>query len=385
MKNFIIVFFSFFFITNTFGFSGDSIRISLLTVLPRPNEVYTIYGHTALRVSDISSKFDVVFNYGTFNSNAPNFLYHFIKGETDYYLDAYDFDLFLFSYQKGNSTIIEQMLNIPPAEKEKMMGMLFVNLQPENRGYRYNFLFDNCTTRARDIIEKFAGGNLIYEEKKDSTTFRTLIHGCTNPYPWMTFGIDLLIGSGADSLISFRQEMFLPEKLMDGLETAYVTDSLGQRSIVLSSEVILQSFDAENSRDVSWFSPMKTGIILLVITLVLGVCGLVNKRRFRLFFALLFFTAGVIGCIIWFVAFFSIHPCTFPNSNVFFFHPLYFIAMVGYLLPKTYRFITWYHWINFVLLSVLLIAWPFMLQEINLANLPFVLCLWVGLGRYLKL
>ena len=384
MKRLVLTILSFFFVLQAFCFSGDSTRISLLTVLPSPNFVFTIFGHTGIRISEPSAKMDWVFNYGSFNWNEPNFMYHFVKGETDYYLEINTYDEFEYKYKMGNYTVIEQILDLPATEKEAMLRMLMVNYQPENRRYRYDFLFDNCTTRPRDIIEKATGGRIVYKEQKNPTTFRTLIHECTKPYPWTTFGIDLVIGSGADSLISLRKEMFLPERLMNAMETAYVVnDSSEQRHIVSSTQVIIKSYMSDN-HGISWFSPMIASICLLVITLILGICGIIYKRKFRLFFALLFFVAGVAGCIIWFIAFFSIHPCTFPNCNVFFFHPLYFIAAVGYLLPKPYHIIIWYHWINFVLLSALLMAWPFILQEINMANLPFVLCLWIGLGLRLN-
>ncbi|MDR0233005.1 MAG: DUF4105 domain-containing protein [Dysgonamonadaceae bacterium] len=380
MKKFVLGVLSVFFTLHTFGSSGDSLQISLLTVLPRSNEVYTIYGHTAIRAHNPSEKLDLVFNYGSFDWSEPNFLYRFIKGETDYYLGVHSFDEFEYIYTMGNYTVIEQVLNLSPEEKTEILQMLFYNALPENRRYRYDFLFDNCTTRPRDIIERFTNSRIVYEEQKNPTTFRTLIHECTKPYPWMTFGIDLVIGSGADSLISLRQEMFLPEKLMNALETAYIENDSIRRPMVSSTQIIIQSIEEDNHSGNLWFSPMVAGICLLAISLILGICGMIYKRRFRLFFALLFLAAGITGCIIWFVAFFSIHPCTYPNWNVFFFHPLYFIALVGYLLPKTYRFITWYHWINFVLLSSFLITWPFIPQEMNSANIPFVLCLWIGLG-----
>ena len=153
--------------------------------------------------------------------------------------------------------------------------------------------------------------------------------------------------------------------------------------MVLSTQTVIQSIHV-TEKPAFEIVPMAAGIILLIITLILAICRFIFKRKFKMYFALLFFVAGIAGCLIWFVAFVSVHPVTYPNWNVFFFHPLYFIASVGYLLPKTYRFITWYHWINFVLLSAFLIAWPFIPQELNNANIPFVLCLWIGLGLRLK-
>ena len=385
MKKFALTVLSIFFTLHIFGLPGDSIQISLLTVLPRSNYIYTIYGHTAIRVCCPSKKSDLVFNYGAFNTNEPNFTYRFIRGKTDYFLDAYTYQQFEYNYRTGNYTVIEQILNLPAEEKEKMIQMLFLNFLPENRRYRYDFLFDNCTTRPRDIIVKFAGGKIVYAVPRDATTFRKLIHGCTAPYPWMTLGIDLLIGKGADSLISHQQKMFLPEKLMNALDSAYVVnDDLEQRPIVSFRYVVIQSSEADDSGGRSWSSPMKLGIILLIHALVFGIYGIVSKRRFSIFFGLIYLQATIIGLIIWFVALFSVHPCTFPNFNMYFFHPFYLIAFVGYVFPKTYRFATWFHWINFVLLPMLLMAWPFILQNMNPANIPYILCLWIGSIVWLK-
>ena len=128
---------------------------------------------------------------------------------------------------------------------------------------------------------------------------------------------------------------------------------------------------------------MKTGIILLIHALVFGICGIIFKRRFRIFFGLIYLQATIVGLIVWFVAFVSVHPCTFPNLNIYFFHPFYLIAFLACVLPKTYRFVLWFHWINLIFLFLALIAWPFMLQDLNIANIPYLLCLWIGSGVWL--
>jgi len=386
MRRLILIFFLSLFVFRLFGISGDSLQISLLTVSPWSDKVYTIYGHTAIRICDSSKKWDIVFNYGTFDQRKPNFIYHFVKGETDYYLAMEGYDSFVRKYkeEEKDATVFEQILNLKAEEKEEMLRMLSINLLPENKEYRYNFLFDNCTTRPRDIIEKVVG-NIVYPPQQKQTTFRTLIHEYTKSYPWMTFGIDLLIGNGADSTINLRQEMFLPEKLMSSLGAAYVNDSLEQRPIVSSTQIIIRPTVDDTNQKSSSLTPMKTGIILLIHTLVFGIFGIIYKRKFRIFFGLIYLQATIAGLIVWFVALFSVHPCTFPNLNIFFFHPFYLIAFLGCALPKTYRFITWFHWINLLFLPVFLMAWPFILQDLSSANIPYILCLWIGSGVWLKL
>jgi len=362
-----------------YAISGDSTQISLLTVLPRPNTVYTMYGHTAIRITNPSENIDKVFNYGIFDFDSPNFLYRWLKGETDYSLGADAFPFFNYAYTARNTTVIEQILNIPSKEKEDIVKFLINNIQPENSVYRYTYCFDNCTTRPRDIIEKYCGGKLIYTEKEKNISIRGLVHECITPFPWETFGIDLLIGSGADSIISKRTELFLPLELKNALDNAYVLDETGQqRPIVSSTKTIISS--AQIIPEKSWSSPMKLGIIMLIHCLVFAIVGYFWKKSFRYFFALMFLSAAIAGFIIAFVSFISVHPCTFPNWNLLWLHPLHFIPVVGYFFKKTYRFIRWYHWSNFVLLSGVLLGWHFIPQELNIACIPFILCLWISSG-----
>ena len=151
-------------------------EISLLTVSPSEDEVYTVYGHTALRVRDASKKLDTVFNYGIFDFSKPNFIYRFAKGETDYRLAAQYTRDFLIEYEMRGSEVTEQILDIDSAGKARIWEALMINNRPENRVYRYNFFFDNCATRPAAIIEKLAGGKIDYNIPFKQQTFRDLIN-----------------------------------------------------------------------------------------------------------------------------------------------------------------------------------------------------------------
>jgi hypothetical protein len=362
----------------------DRLKVSLLTIEPRPGEVYTVYGHTALRLSDPSRQMDAVLNWGTFDFQTSNFLYRFLKGETDYCLSMSAYGIFYYSYSRINATVVEQVLDIPDEEKGALIEALTENLLPQNLEYRYNFLFDNCTTRPRDIIEKFCGGKLIYPEQTEQTTFRDLIHSCTHPYPWMTFGIDLLIGNGADSLINVRQELFLPGKLMEALNHSFALREDGEEHpLVVSSEVIIQSTGNESPQLRFWDSPLIAGFLVFFVYLFLTVWGGLKKRRFRGFFAPLFFIAGLAGCLVAFITLFSYHPCTSPNWNLLWLHPFHLIAFAGYFFKKSFRFISWYHIVNLVLLSCLFFGWHWIPQVLNTADIPYILCLGLASGYWL--
>ncbi|GHT62027.1 membrane protein [Bacteroidia bacterium] len=363
-------------------------QVSLLTVMPRSKAVYTIYGHTALRLYDPAQSIDAVLNWGYFDSSKPNFLYHFFLGETDYFLNATSTQEFMFAYQWGNSTVVEQVIHIPDSLKTSLLQMLQTNLLPENVEYRYNIFFNNCTTRPRDIIEQFCGGTLIYPKQNEAVTIRKLVHGCTEHYPWIEFGIDLVIGNGADSLISQYNEMFLPERLMNLLDQSVVRTPDGtEHPMVLSEKTILQSEDDSIVKNGSWFTkPMAVSIFIFLIYLIITILACRKKHFCLLPFALLFLVAGLSGCLIAGLAFFSLHPCTSPNWNLVWLHPLHLIGFTGFLFKKYYGWFRWYHAVNFVLLSCFLLGWHWIPQALNTAFIPLIGCLWLVSGyQYLYL
>jgi len=371
--------------------TADSLKVSLLTESPLSKHVWSIFGHTALRVSDPTRKLDIVLNWGEFDTEAPNFIFHFIEGKTDYFLSYAPYRGFILYFAREGASIIEQTLNIPDDKKADLLSFLQTNLLPENVGYRYNFVFDNCTTRPRDIIERFCGGKLIYPNQTQPVTFRQLFHQYTCPYPWLELGIDCVIGSGADSLISFRNELFLPEKLMNALNRSVVELPDGSsQPIVLDSKTLVQPPDTQHSQLAFWAHPLAVGWLIFFLFLALSILVYYKHLPFAfhlspftfhlLPFALLFFVAGAGGCIVAMLNFFSLHPCVQANWNILWLHPLHFIAVAGFFFRKSCRWIQWYHVANFLLLSGFLSGWHWIPQELNIAFIPFILSLWMVSG-----
>ena len=384
MKKYISLFFSLLIVLSGKAVNMDNLQVSLLTVLPRSNQVYTVYGHSALRLSSPGEGLDEVYNWGTFDfDDSPFFIYRFIKGETDYFLSSTSFSSFIAYYTYVNSTVKEQILNLTNEEKRELVKLIATNQLPENIIYRYNFLFDNCTTRIRDIIEESTNNSLTYPRQEKQVTSRELIHSCTNPYPWMTFGIDLIIGSGADSLISMREEMFLPVNLMNVLDESYIIEE-GEvnRPIVSSNLTVFQAIPRPHSS--SFFdSPLYIGILIFFIYLGLAFWGVIKKRQLRGAFSILFLLAGVAGCIVGFLLVGSTHPCVSPNWNILWLHPFHFIGFIGYFFRKSYPLISLYHIVNLLLLCFLLISWQWLPQTLNTANIPYMLCMAMASGLWL--
>ena len=178
---------------------NDSIRLSLLTCAPG-EEIYSLFGHTAIRYEDPANGIDAVFNYGLFSFNTPNFILRFSLGETDYQLGATDYAHFAAEYAFDGRSVWQQTLNLSKEEKAELIRLLQKNYLPENRVYRYNFFYDNCATRPRDKIEESIDGKVIYpaEPQDGSLSFRDIVHQYCKGHPWARFGIDLCIGSEAE-------------------------------------------------------------------------------------------------------------------------------------------------------------------------------------------
>ncbi len=300
---------------------NDSIIISLLTCSPR-DEVYALYGHTAIRCRIINSDYDWVFNYGVFNFNKPHFVLRFVFGLTDYELGVVPFNHFVKTYHKAGCRVTEQTLNLTGEEGQRLIAALDENYRPANRTYRYNYFYDNCTTRARNIIEECINGEIEYDSQlNDASTYRSIIHEKTSAHPWNKLGNDLCLGLLADCPIDFRECQFLPENLMNDFASAKVAETDGRDRTLIKSTRIL--FDTSKQSDVSFslFSPYPIAILLLVISTLIVYIENKRKKVFRAWDVVLMTLTGLAGIIIT-ALFFSQHPTTSTNLQIFLLNPL---------------------------------------------------------------
>ncbi len=303
---------------------SDSAHISLLTV-SAGDEIYAHYGHTAIRVCDPVRGFDLVFNYGLFDFNSPNFLYRFVRGETDYLCGAGDFRDFLIEYQLSNRTVSEQVLNLQPIERERIWQALVWNIQPENRSYRYNFFFNNCATKPRDIIVSNLDGTVEYHTQKPFGTLRDEIHHYTKAHPWTQFGIDFLIGAPADGQASLKDEQFAPTVLQQSFDQAVVRDQNGSnRKLVASSKEVV-SLDPSLEDNAHWApSPLLVCWVLFGLMLLLTGFELHKKKTVPGVTEAWYGLFGITGSLIAFMVLFSEHPATNINFLLLWQHPFQF-------------------------------------------------------------
>lgn len=361
---------------------SDSAKVSLLTNAPWDEAVYSLFGHTSMRVSDPTQNIDYAFNFGLFNMSKSNFIFLFMKGETDYMVAPIPYYTYYQEYKERGVGIIEQVFNLTQKEKQDIFDALLVNCLPANREYRYNYFYDNCSTRPRDIFEKYINGKIEYTPTNKEQTYRDLVIECTSSRQWFRFGINLVIGADADKVITDRQKDFLPRYLMNAYEGATIAGDSIPRNILLSTTTILEAKPFEKDFLVT---PLYAGIILLIISAL--VSYIVHKKQMaglgKAFDTILFLIAGIAGCIIFFLMFFSVHPCTSPNWNIIWLNPLQLIVALLFFVKSLSKCIYYYHFINFVALLAFLLAWNLIPQQLEITFIPFILS--IGLRSFMNI
>lgn len=322
---------------------ADSIEISLLTCGPR-QQVYSLYGHTAIRFQDKQTGRDIAINYGVFSFDKPFFVLRFVFGLTDYEMGIAPFDIFEWEYDPTGCGVRQQVLNLTAQEKMAIAQAVDRNMEPQNRVYRYNFFYDNCTTRARDIIANNLNGRIVYDTStpqrhNTSTpqhlnapaqypTFRNLIHNYNETHRWARFGNDLLLGVKADYYTTFEQQQFLPERLCADFERAHIVSADGTKRNLVSSSFWLfepttkqQSTQQTNMSILDVFSPLVTFSILSILTLIIAIVEYRRKRIIWVFDTSLMLTTGACGLLL-FAMIFSQHPTVSLNLQILLLNPI---------------------------------------------------------------
>ena len=298
----------------------DSVAVSLLTCSPH-DEVYSLYGHTALRYKNLRTGEDWAFNYGVFDFRKSYFVLRFTFGITDYELGVIPFEYFIMEYKKFGSQITEQVINMTAEEKTKIYEALKNNLLPQNRVYRYNFYYDNCTTRARNMIESCINGTVEYADSEThNETYREMIHEKTKNYPWAEFGNDLCLGLMSDVKTDIRQQQFLPENLMRDFSKAKINRN-GKISPLVEKQVVVLEPGLQVAKDGFPLSPTTCMILFFALSLTIAAIELKRKKTFRLWDVSLMLATGVCGILI-LALFVSEHPTTSTNLQILLLNPL---------------------------------------------------------------
>lgn len=346
---------------------ADSLTVSLITCWPG-SEIYELYGHEAIRVRGEGR--DSVWNFGVFDFRQPNFVYRFVKGETDYICAGYPFEWFLPEYIERGSKVVEQDLNLTTAEAKDLLARLRNNALPENRTYRYNYVKDNCATRIRDMVETATGGKGIYPDSVRYGTFRNEMRVYNSHYPWYQFGIDLALGSGIDYPLTAREEMFVPLEMQRMMEDGRFADG---RPVVRETRVLFEGVpDPTLPATPWWLTPLFWGWVFFAAALLISICDVRRGKTTRWFYSLWFIVLGLVGCVSAFLVFISSHEATSPNSLIIWLNPLQLLFGVCIWWKKGRWVCVVMSWLDFVATLSLLVVWPFQSQSANPAIFPLI-------------
>lgn len=345
----------------------DSIVVSLLTAWPGP-EVYQLCGHSAIRIR--GAEVDSVWNYGVFDFDEPNFVYRFVKGETDYMLVGYPTMWFMPEYLSEGRKVLEQDLNLTQDEAWKLRSLLQTEALPQNRTYRYNYVKDNCATRITDRLAQATDARLIFPDTIAYGTFRREMRAFHRDYPWYQFGIDLALGSGLDRELRANEEMFVPTVMSDRYAKATLSD--GRRLVSDTRQLTPDSGHATLPPTPWYLTPNFWSVICFILMAVFSVFMAWKRRILRWLYCLWFAIIGLGGCIIAFLVFASDHEATSPNMLLLWLNPLQLIVAVCVWWPRAHWPVNIMAWYNIVVLGILLIIWPFQLQSANPAFFPLM-------------
>lgn len=357
-------------------------HVSVLTC-SQGEELYSAFGHSAIRVVDTENNIDLVFNYGTFDFSTPNFYLKFANGKLNYMLAVGKFERFLPEYYRDKRSVVEQILNISASDKQAVFDALIKNYEPENRYYKYDFFYDNCATRIFDIINDNIEGDLILNSdssKNSDKTFREYLHYYLWNSPWIETGLNTILGLPTDKVTTLRESTFLPFFLMNIVDHSTIKEQ-GKSSPMVSKTVNLLEFDLNEDSSFSIFDPLWIFSLLLLLIVVWSF----YFRRFKLFNSildrLLFVVVGIIGLIISYLWFISDLQATGTNLNLIWAFPTF--IYLAFSKWKT-TFSVWLLKMHFIILSLFVLGWYWIPQSFPASTIPVSIILAIRIVIIIK-
>lgn len=351
---------------------SDSAKISLLTCAPGV-ELYSAFGHNGIRVIDYKQHMDIVFNYGTFDDEQPHFYSNFVKGRMIYSITFDSYQDFMQEYVEEKRGVVEQDLRLTNEDRQKVFALLYTNALPENRNYQYDFFWDNCATRPRDVFEKVLGSRLEY--KTDSScgfaqhkTMHDMLRLYVHDRPWVDAGFDLILGMPCEVPATPRNQTFLP----DYMAKLFGCASADGQPFVTETRTLLDyglpAIDAP-------VKPMHITMALLLLGFLLILTERRTKRHYYTFDFFLFLFTGLLGIFFLSLWAFTTHYSVPKNLNVLWLLPTHFFAAFVLLKKVKPQWIKYYFLFTYFLMMALLVGWKFNPQPVNIAFAPVIILL----------
>jgi hypothetical protein len=356
--------------------------ISLLTCSPG-EDLYSVFGHSAIRVKDPLQELDWVYGYGTFDFSDPNFYTNFVRGKLNYKLSVDHYQRFEYQYIMEGRWIWEQELNITTDEKQFLFDSLRTNYLPENRYYLYDFFFDNCATRIRDIFYEAVEREITfdYQPLEHGKSFRELLMPYLTEKPWAGLGINLALGLPADRTATPWNYMFLPDHMMTVFGSAGISSGNEITDFTADSEILLEGKNLPGAR--FRYGPLWVFIFVLLAAIFMSYHNLHTGKTSFWFDRLLFGATGLLGLLLTFLWFGTDHHVTAWNLNILWALPFHLI-MVFFFSGKYSRLLKYYFMINLTLLIIVILSWPLLPQSLPWMVIPLVTALLIRSAVILK-
>lgn len=386
MRNFLLLLFYTLLTTLTFSqtrtLSGEA-EISVFTLGPG-NYLYDKFGHSAIRVKDENNDLDIVFNYGTYDFNTPGFYTKFVQGKLLYSLSVSDYEPFYQYYKSEDRWIIEQVLNLNVAQKKEVFDLLVENIKPENRKYLYDFIYDNCATKIRDVFSMALGNDLKYNtELEEEKSFRELVQENLHHNTWGSVGIDLALGAPTDRIASKLEQQFLPDYVLDADAEAKVRTSSGEwQPFVKETITIYEQQKEKKETGFFLFSPWVVFSIIGVGLIALSVRDVIRKKRTKSVDVLIFVITGLVGVVIAILWFASDHYATKLNYNILWAFPISLFFIRAIAKNKYHKRLVHYIILLSILIVLLFFHWITGVQKYPHPILPLLIGLLIRY-RYL--
>ena len=356
-------------------------KVSVLTIGPG-SSLNDAFGHSAFHIQDPSQNIDLVFNYGVYDFDTPNFYTKFAQGKLNYLIGVNYFDDFILSYKRQNRTVQTQELNLNSEQKQALFDYLLTNYKPENREYLYDFFYNNCATKIRDVLGTALDTKIVYNApvNLESKTFRTLIQDNLETNSWGSLGIDIALGSVIDQTATPEEYMFLPEYIHTFFGEA--TFSNTGKKLVSEDDVLYQKQNETNTSTSLITSPFVVLSLLGILIIIITYFDYKKKKRTKLLDTSILIITGIIGVCLLLLWFATDHTATAQNYNLLWAFPLN-LVLAWQLLKKQPK--AWViKFLKFLIIMLALIAfhWIVGIQVFAPALIPLFLALAI---RYIYL
>ena len=359
-------------------------EISVLTIGPGTS-LNDAFGHNGFRIKDNAQGIDVVFDYGRFPFNEPGFYLNFARGKLNYSIGADTFVDIKRFYTRQNRTIKEQALNLDQTEKQKLYNYLLNNYKPENREYLYDFFYDNCATKIRDVANIALNNTITFTEPSNykPQTFRTLINNNLNKNSWGSLGIDIALGSIIDRIATPEEQMFLPENIYAFFAEASLKNG---KSLVNNSQTLNAKNEIKEASNML-FSPLVILSVIALLIIWITYKDFKNNRRTKSLDVVLFTITGLIGIGLLLLWFATDHSATAHNYNLLWAFALN-VLVIGQLIknkPKAW-FIRYLKFL-LIMLTLMMFHWLIGVQVFAVTLIPILLAItlrYVFLIRHFK-